>query len=321
MTMSLAQMANPEVFTKVVAQLYYDSPWIAERSLVRQQGAPFESITGVDEALWQLVCEASKGEKLWLLNAYPDLAGKAAVAGVLSAESFEEQRRAGLSHLTTDEMSRFTEMNTAYRAKFGFPFILAVRNANKRTILGSFEQRLNNSEADELATALAQIHKIAWMRLRVAVAPSPIGRLRCRFLDLERRCPASSMRVELRYCGGCHHSEDFTPIALGEFVVDGQGQLASPVLQGAGMAEGTYECKLSLGEYYAMNGVPLATKPLLEEVPIRFGIDNLESCYEVTVLCRPSSTKMLVQVEPAQQPPSQRVVAMGQPSAMPVARL
>jgi len=307
MTVSLAQMANPGVFTKVVAQLYYDSPWIAEHSLLRQRGAPFKSITGVDESLWLLIREASKGEKLGLLNAYPDLSGKAALAGVMSAESTEEQRSAGLGQLTMDEMSRFTEMNEAYRAKFGFPFILAVRNANKRTILGAFEQRLKNSEASELAAALDQVRKIAWMRLRIAVAPSPTGCLRCRILDSERRCPASSMRVVLRYCGGSRHSEDFAPIALGEFIADSQGQLASPVLQGANMAEGTYECTLSLGEYYSINGVPLASTPLLEEVLIRFGIDNLELCYELTVLCRPYSTRILVQV--------------GQPSEMPVARL
>ena len=133
--------------------------------------------------------------QLALLRAHPDLAGKAALAGELTVESTEEQRRAGLGSLTPDEMARFQQLNEAYKAKFGFPFVLAVRNATKGVILGAFARRVNNTAAAELAEGIAQVHKIAWMRLRGLVTPNPTGFLTCHVLDTARGCPAAGMAV------------------------------------------------------------------------------------------------------------------------------
>ena len=92
-----------------------------------------------------------------MLCAHPDLAGKAALAGNLTAESTSEQARAGLGSLTSEELSRFTEMNGTYKSKFGFPFVLAVRNASKRTILNAFAARIHNSVGSELAEGISQV--------------------------------------------------------------------------------------------------------------------------------------------------------------------
>ena len=93
-------------------------------------------------------------------------------------------------------MGCFIALNDEYKAKFDFPFILAVRNANKATIIASFARRLGNGAAAELTEAIAQVHKIAWMRLREAVAPNPCGFLTCHVLDTARGCPAAGMRIE-----------------------------------------------------------------------------------------------------------------------------
>jgi len=95
-----------------------------------------------------------------------DLAGKAAACGTLTNESTDEQSCAGLDHCSEEELSRFHHLNNAYKAKFGFPFIMAVKNSNRHLILAAFEQRINHSQAEEFATAIAEINKIAHLRLK-----------------------------------------------------------------------------------------------------------------------------------------------------------
>jgi OHCU decarboxylase len=101
-----------------------------------------------------------------VLNAHPDLAGKLAAAKRLTPESTAEQASAGLDALTDEERARFTELNDAYKAKFGFPFIIAVRGLGKADILAAFETRLANDRDTEFATACAQVERIALLRLR-----------------------------------------------------------------------------------------------------------------------------------------------------------
>ena len=108
-------------------------------------------------------------EQLELIRAHPDLAGRAAIAGELTAESAREQASARLDRLTPAEFARFTALNNAYRQRFQFPFIICVRNHTRDTILAAFEQRLGNTSAQEIQTALREIAAIAELRLRDAV--------------------------------------------------------------------------------------------------------------------------------------------------------
>ncbi|HCD84440.1 MAG TPA: 2-oxo-4-hydroxy-4-carboxy-5-ureidoimidazoline decarboxylase, partial [Agrobacterium sp.] len=108
---------------------------------------------------------ASEAERLGVLRAHPDLAGKLAIAGELTADSRNEQAGAGLDRLSPQEHARFTELNSAYTQKFGFPFIIAVKGLNRHDILSAFEARIDNDAATEFATATAQVEKIAWLRL------------------------------------------------------------------------------------------------------------------------------------------------------------
>jgi OHCU decarboxylase len=111
------------------------------------------------------VDNASMGRQLDLIRAHPDLAGKAAIAGELTDDSETEQASAGLGSCSPDEYARFKALNDAYRNKFGFPFVMAVRNKSRREILEAFETRLENDYDAEFENALLEIHRIARMRL------------------------------------------------------------------------------------------------------------------------------------------------------------
>jgi OHCU decarboxylase len=145
--------------------VFEHSPWIAERAWALELGPAHDSAAGLHNALARMFRSASEAERLGVLTAHPDLAGKLAAAKRLTAESTAEQASAGLDALTDAERARFTELNTAYVARHGFPFIIAVRDNTKASILAAFEARLNNDRATEFATACAQVERIARLRL------------------------------------------------------------------------------------------------------------------------------------------------------------
>jgi len=278
---TLASLASKDAFQAAVGGCYEKSPWVAERAFGE---GPFDSIAALAAALKKTVEAASDDEKLALLRAHPDLAGKAALAGDLTEESKGEQARAGLGSLTKAELDKFSELNAAYKAKFGFPFILAVKNASKRTILGAFARRVEGDAAAERAEALSQVHKIAWMRLLDAVACKPVGFLTCHVLDTARGCPAAGMSVTLARVGPGHAPDLPTEY---EFVTNSDGRLDGPALKGEPFCAGAYEWTFRVGEYFATCGIPVAATPFLGDVPIRFGIDNPEEHYHVPLLCSP----------------------------------
>lgn len=145
--------------------VFEHSPWIAERAWALELGPAHDSPVGLHNALARMFRSATEEERLGVLTAHPDLAGKLAAAQRLTAESTAEQASAGLDALTDAERARFTELNTAYVARHGFPFIIAVRDNTKASILAAFETRLNNDRATEFATACAQVERIARLRL------------------------------------------------------------------------------------------------------------------------------------------------------------
>jgi urate oxidase len=154
------------LFLERFGGVYEHSPWIAASAYDSGLGSDADKAEGLAVALSAAMRKGTDAQKRTLIDAHPDLAGKLALAKRLTAESTGEQASAGLDHLTDDERARFTSLNDAYRARFGFPFIMAVKGRGKAEILAAFEQRLNNDPSVEFSTALDQIDRIAALRIK-----------------------------------------------------------------------------------------------------------------------------------------------------------
>ncbi len=149
-------------FVRVAGPLFEASPWIAASAA---HDRPFESLKAMHHAFCEVVRNAGVERQLALIRAHPDLAGRLALAGGLTSASSSEQSSAGLDRLTPEEIAQFQRMNSAYRQRFGFPFVICARLNHKAAILESFGERLGHSPAEEIATALGEIEKIAWLRI------------------------------------------------------------------------------------------------------------------------------------------------------------
>jgi urate oxidase len=153
-------------FMDLFGGVFENSEWVAERTFNGELGPANDTAAGLHAAMCRVFRTGDEDERLQVLKAHPDLAGKLAAARQLTDESEAEQRAAGLDALTEAERRKFTALNAAYVEKFGFPFIIAVREHTKAEILRSFEARLNSPREVELATACAQVERIAELRIR-----------------------------------------------------------------------------------------------------------------------------------------------------------
>ncbi|MFV1878176.1 allantoinase PuuE [Nioella sp.] len=161
----LPSQISREDFVAVYGGIFEHSPWIAERAWGLELGPAHDCAAGVHNALARAFRTASEEERLGVLRAHPDLAGKLAAAGRLTAESTSEQAGAGLNMLTDEERADFTRLNTAYVDKHGFPFIIAVRDHDKASIRAAFDRRIGNDTETEFAEACRQVERIAEFRL------------------------------------------------------------------------------------------------------------------------------------------------------------
>ncbi len=157
----LNEMERAE-FVAALAGVWEHSPWVAERAWDQR---PFMNRAALTASMEDSVDAAEEAERMELIRAHPDLAGKLAAAGRLTAESRSEQSGAGLNALTDGERQDFTDRNEAYRERFGFPFIICAREHSKSGILAEFDRRLENEPDQEIAAAISEVKKIA--RLRV----------------------------------------------------------------------------------------------------------------------------------------------------------
>ena len=143
--------------------VYEHSPWVAEA--VWDTGRVPDDADALADAMAAQVEAAGEEAQLALLRAHPDLAGKLGVADALTPESTAEQAGAGLDRCTAEEFAEFQRLNEAYKARFGFPFILAVKGHDRASILAAFRRRVANDRATEFREALDQVHRIARLRL------------------------------------------------------------------------------------------------------------------------------------------------------------
>ena len=152
-------------FVSLYGGIFEHSAWIAEGAFDLELGRAHDTARGLHNALARVFRSANEDQRMGVLRAHPDLAGKLAAAKRLTAESTSEQASAGLDALTDAQRETFTRLNTDYVAKHGFPFIIAVRDHDKASILAAFERRINNDTATEFAEACKQVERIAEFRL------------------------------------------------------------------------------------------------------------------------------------------------------------
>lgn len=158
--------ASADEFVAAVGFIFEGSPWIARAAY---EDRPFPDFSALYDALCAVLAEASADDRLALIRAHPELAGSTARGG-LTAASRDEQAAAGLSRLSAEDQHAFTRMNAAYRKRFGFPFVICVREHTVDSILRSLERRLQNPRTVEIETALTEIAKIARHRLSGVIA-------------------------------------------------------------------------------------------------------------------------------------------------------
>ena len=161
-------MLSKTEFVSRYGGVYEHSAWVAEETaaIALDSGGADR----IAELMADCVDNASPERQLALIRAHPDLAGKAQIAGELTEESTTEQSSAGLDQCSAEEYEQFQTLNRDYHEKFGFPFVMAVRDSSRADILAAFESRLANDQDTEFETALAEIHKIAALRLNALEA-------------------------------------------------------------------------------------------------------------------------------------------------------
>ena len=277
--------ATEAAFTAALGDIYEHSPWVAKGASARR---PFATLAALHDAMTNVVRAAPPGVQLALVKAHPDLAGKAARAGALTADSTNEQASIGLDRLTEVEFARFHRLNDAYSAKFGIPFIVCVRRHTKDSVLRQFERRLTHDAADELETALGEIFRIAALRLDARVsAPERLnvaGRLSTHVLDVHGGKPAEGVAIEL-----WELSEAGSDRLLVRTVTNRDGRTDKPLIAERPVPIGTYELRFATAGYFAASGAALSDPPYLDIVPIRFSIAEPEGHYHVPLVMTPWS--------------------------------
>lgn len=184
------QDLTSDTIVELLGGIYEHSSWVAEELVAISVLPSIDTVSALAAAMKAIVDGASKERKMDLLLNHPDLCQKVEQRKELTTESQTEQSKAGLSDLTVEELERFNQLNDEYKTKFGFPFILAVRNASKYTVLSALAGRVKHTVEKELVDALVQVHKIAWMRLLDKIDYSDAkGFLTCHVLDTANGVP------------------------------------------------------------------------------------------------------------------------------------
>jgi OHCU decarboxylase len=158
---------DQDSFVAALDFVFEGPPWIVAQAW---HDRPFADLAALHRALCAVMNRAPVEQKIALIQAHPDLVGKAALAGTLTSASTNEQAAAGLNRLMPDEIATFNRLNEAYHETFGFPFVICARENKKASILAGFATRLHNSREQEIATALKEVAKIAYLRLSDAIS-------------------------------------------------------------------------------------------------------------------------------------------------------
>ena len=284
---SLAELTacSKDDFVAALANVFEYSPWIAEQVA---SARPFAGVRPMFAAMKAAVDRAPSELRLALIKAHPDLANKTQRAAGLTAESNAEQNSVGLDRLSDAEYEAFERVNNAYRAKFGFPYIVCVRRHTKDSILRDFERRLPNDAKAETQKSIEEICRIAALRLdQLVVADDRLavrGRLSTHVLDTHGGRPAAGIAVEL-----VELSELGSSRVVTRAITNADGRTDTPLIGGRPVPIGAYELTFCVGHYFAERQVPMSDPPFLDRIPLRFSVSEPEGHLHVPLLVTPWS--------------------------------
>jgi 2-oxo-4-hydroxy-4-carboxy-5-ureidoimidazoline decarboxylase len=284
---SLEQLnaASAHEFVAALGGVYERSSWVAA-AVAGQR--PFATLASLNGAMVAAVRAAPREQRRALIELHPDLAGRALRSGNLTAESKSEQGGAGLDALSEGDYARFQRLRDAYREKFRMPFIICVRRHTRDSIIRQYERRLQSCFEVEFDAALAEILRIAALRLsdRVkAIDELPVtGCLSTHALDNYDGRPAQGLPLTLSEL-----SDDGTRRVIIETVTNRDGRTDALLIAGRPIPIGHYELRFDVGHYYARRKIPTADPAFLQSVPIEFSVAEPEAHYHIPLLVTPWS--------------------------------
>ena len=272
-------------FVTALTNIFEHSPWVAEEVASLR---PFAGTGALFAAMTAAVDLASDEARLKLIKAHPDLANKTQRAAGLTAESNSEQDSVGLDRLSDAEYDAFERANTAYRTKFGFPYIVCVRRHTRDSILRDFGRRLPNDAKAEMQIAVREICRIAALRLDQLIVSDdrlPVhGRLTTHVLDTHSGRPAAGISIELTELSDLGQARVVT-----RAVTNSDGRTDLPLIGGRPVPIGRYELAFRVGAYFAGRAVPMSDPPFLDRIPLQFSVSDPEGHLHVPLLVTPWS--------------------------------
>jgi 2-oxo-4-hydroxy-4-carboxy-5-ureidoimidazoline decarboxylase len=284
-TISDLNACSKDDFVAALANIFEYSPWIAEHAAFAR---PFAGVHQLFNVMKAAVDRGPAELRFALIKAHPDLANKTQRGAGLTAESSAEQNSAGLDRLSDAEYVAFERVNNAYRAKFGFPYIVCVRRRTKDSILRDFERRLPNDAKTEIQTSIDEICRIAALRIDQLVASEdrlPVhGRLSTHVLDTHGGRPAAGIVVELVELSDLGGSRVLT-----RTITNADGRTDRPLIGGQPVPIGRYELTFHVGDYFAGRQVAMSDPPFLDKIPLRFSVSEPEGHLHVPLLVTPWS--------------------------------
>lgn len=283
LTLDVLNHCSEAQFVACLGAVFEHADWVA-RAVLGQR--PFADVEALHAAMMAQVRRLPAAECQDFLAAHPELAGVEARMGVMGADSTVEQGSLALAALSPAATARWDELNQAYRHKFDFPFILCVRRHTRASALHSFERRLANDRATELATALEEIGRITRLRLAARIEGHGLahiaGRLTTHVLDTASGRPAQDVRIQLFEVGGGER-------LLADARTGRSGRTEPPLMDGSPLPMGQYELRFHLGDYFRAHGLTTDEPPFLDVVRVAFGIAEPESHYHVPLTATPWS--------------------------------
>jgi 2-oxo-4-hydroxy-4-carboxy-5-ureidoimidazoline decarboxylase len=269
-------------FKAALSETFERGPWVAEIAYMQR---PFATVTALHEAMFDALRNASHDKQLAFLGGGVDVLVTGKAAANITGQSKREQGSVGLDALSDADAAHFQQLNDAYAATFGFPFIIAVLRYTRDSIVAQLERRLGNEPATEFATALQEVFFISRIRLAALVTgegmPEVNGLLDTHVLDTDSGGPAVGMAVELFEFSGERVRK------ISQSVTDARGRNGTPLMADRPLPIGRYELRFALGDYFAKRAKTLDDPPFLDIVSLRFSIAHPETQYHIPLLCSP----------------------------------